>query len=306
MSRQISRNTKEQDSYERAMRFLRSNKPETRLDIHLSYGLFQALERQRKSIYRNAQYPRVEYSAIDSRVTIHTIPTALHSSAAASLCECIRDCVRDVLVQHGRQNLLRLLVPVGDATYESNEGNGRGSTKSPDGGFRSRCQHSELVFVVEVGVSEGYRSLRADISLWLNEFHCRTAILLWCKENRRFGRPANPDVYSDSDQPAFEEALDQASLANPFGPYLYRDHPWFGTIDSAIIEVYRRNPTGKNAHGQLIVSTERLDLSLTLGDLYPPSEEGVEDIWEKPDTSRCRVSRFRPGGRCKGDGAKPI
>ncbi|KAK9365116.1 hypothetical protein V1509DRAFT_634235 [Lipomyces kononenkoae] len=286
--------TKEQDSYKRAVHFLKANRPEGRLDLHLSYKSFQALENQAKAIYGNAKYPRVEYSAIDSRVTIHTIPTALHSSGAASLEQHISICVRDVLVQHGRESLFNLLVPVGDTTCESVDDHGRGSTKSPDSGLQySRTgQIEELILVIEVGFSEGYRSLRADITHWLNEVHCRTAILLWCKENRRFRYPINPDAYSVSDQPAFEETLRQAELVHPFRGYLYRDHPWFGTMDTALIEVYKRNPTsgtvttGKKCtlvkEGQKIVSEERLDLGLTLGDFFPPSEERVADIQETP------------------------
>ncbi|KAK9365614.1 hypothetical protein V1509DRAFT_660772 [Lipomyces kononenkoae] len=308
MSRQMSPIAKEQDSYKRALRFLKANRPEGRLDVHLSYRSFQALENQAKAIYGNAIYPRVEYSAIDSRVTIHTIPTALHSSAAASLEHHISICVREVLVQHGRESLFNLLVPVGDTTCEVDD-HGRGSTKSPDGGLKYYRigKLADLIFVVEVGVSEGYRALRADIALWLNEFHCRTAILLWCKENRRFRYPTNLDVYS-------------TDVADPFGPYLYRGHPWFGTMERAIIEVYKRGPTSGGSmtpensctlvrNGRRIVTEERLDLGLNLGDFYPPNEEGIEDIRESPilpateylaivltmgaqDTARNRFTKF--------------
>ncbi|KAK9238894.1 hypothetical protein V1525DRAFT_425082 [Lipomyces kononenkoae] len=259
MSRQMSTTTNEQNSYERALRFLRANRPEGRLDVHLSYKFFQALESQAKAIYGNAKYPRVEYSAIDSRVTIHTIPTALHSSAAGSFERHISICVRDVLVQHGRESLFNLLVSVADTTCESVDDYGRGSTKSPDNRlmYRRIGQLSDLILVIE--------------------FHCPTAILLWCKENRRFRYPINPDVYSVSDRPGFEEALRQTELADPFGPYLYRDHSWFGTMERAIIEVYKRVRDGRR-----IVTEERLDLGLSLGDFYPPSEQGIEDIRESP------------------------
>ncbi|KAK9352246.1 hypothetical protein V1523DRAFT_414592 [Lipomyces doorenjongii] len=192
-----------------------------------------------------SRYPRVEYSATDSRVTIHTVPTALHSSAAVNLQEHINYCIRDVVVQHGTQSLLRLLMGVGDTTYEFTDDQGRGATKSPDSGLKyfRFGGLEELVFVIEVGVSEGYRALKADIMLWLNQFHCRTAILLWFKERQRFRYPRSSDPYSVRDRSAFEAAMTHAQLAHPFGPYCYRDHAWFGVMDTAIIEVFKRNPT---------------------------------------------------------------
>ncbi|KAK9482227.1 hypothetical protein V1527DRAFT_415651 [Lipomyces starkeyi] len=155
MSPRIAPNASERDAYERPLHFLKANKPENMLDIHLSY--FGALEIQAQALYGNSKYPRAEYSATDSKVTIHAAPTALHSSAALSLQDYISDCIRDVLVQHGRQSVLDLLVPVGDTTT---------SPASVDQGTAS--------FVIEVGVSEGYRALNADIMLWLNQLHCRT------------------------------------------------------------------------------------------------------------------------------------
>ncbi|KAK9329185.1 hypothetical protein V1520DRAFT_356226 [Lipomyces starkeyi] len=86
MSPQTATNAKERQSYERALHFLKANIPEKRLDIHLSYESFRALEVQAQALYGDMR-ARVKYSAIDSRVTIHTAPTALHSSAAVSLQE---------------------------------------------------------------------------------------------------------------------------------------------------------------------------------------------------------------------------
>ncbi|KAK9319530.1 hypothetical protein V1517DRAFT_266116, partial [Lipomyces orientalis] len=77
-------------SYQRAMDFLTANEPERRLDIHLSYQSFRYLEEKARALYvmnlnDHKRYPRVEYSAIDSRVIIHTIPTALHGASAVGL-----------------------------------------------------------------------------------------------------------------------------------------------------------------------------------------------------------------------------
>ncbi|KAK9385161.1 hypothetical protein V1515DRAFT_623650 [Lipomyces mesembrius] len=107
---------------------------------------------------------------------------------------------------------------VGDTTYEFTDDQGRGTSKPPDNGFK----------YVRV------RGLK---------FHCRTAILLWFKERQRFRYPRRTDAYSVRDRSAFEAAMKQAQLAHPFGPYCYRDHAWFGVMDTAIIEVFKRSPT---------------------------------------------------------------
>ncbi|KAK9427467.1 hypothetical protein V1505DRAFT_35970 [Lipomyces doorenjongii] len=100
-------------SYQRAMDFLTANEPEQRIDIHLSYQSFRYLEEKARALYGDAKYPRVEYSAIDSRVIIHTIPTALHSASAVGLNDCIRDSVRDILRRRDKRNLGNRIMPVG-------------------------------------------------------------------------------------------------------------------------------------------------------------------------------------------------
>ncbi|ODQ71110.1 hypothetical protein LIPSTDRAFT_73722 [Lipomyces starkeyi NRRL Y-11557] len=56
MSPQTATNAKERQSYERALHFLKANIPEKRLDIHLSYESFRALEVQAQALYGNAKY----------------------------------------------------------------------------------------------------------------------------------------------------------------------------------------------------------------------------------------------------------
>ncbi|KAK9359160.1 hypothetical protein V1504DRAFT_493237 [Lipomyces starkeyi] len=249
----MATNAKERQSYERALHFLKANKPEKRLDIRLSYESFHALEVQAQALYGNANhYPYT--------------PTALHSSAAVSLQDYIKDCLRDVLVQHGRQGLFRHLIPVGDTTYMSIADQGGATSKSPDNGLKyTRVGRlADLIFVIDVRLSEGYRSLRADIMLWLNTFHCRTAILLWFNEQRRFRYPRDPNAYSVNDRPA--------------------DQAWFGTMATAVIEVFKRNPTSG------AITTENMCASL-LG-IFPPDEEEVADIQTapiRPDTQSLRL-----------------
>ncbi|KAK9323104.1 hypothetical protein V1517DRAFT_321501 [Lipomyces orientalis] len=261
------------------------NEPERRLDIRLSYQTFRALEAQAHALYGDAKYPRVEYSGTDSRVTIYTVPTELHGTSASALQMAIRDSVRDGLLRHNKQELLRRIIPIGESTISSVDDLGQGSTKTPDGGFvynDSSTGRRELTLIIETGVSEQYQQLRADINVWLSDIHCRTAILLWFKESPSFRNPTNANAYSVDDRPAFDDAAQQAQRDHPLGPCRYRDHDWCGTIAEAFIEIFRsdsnnevpaRYPIAEN--GLIVVEGQSLDIGLILGDLFPLDDEAV-------------------------------
>ncbi|KAK9361877.1 hypothetical protein V1504DRAFT_490978 [Lipomyces starkeyi] len=193
----------EQVSCQRALKFLTANEPGKRLEIRLSYKSLLALEEQVLALYGDAKYMsnNVEYSATDSRVTVYTAPTALHCYSAVNLQQAIIFAVYNVLVQHQRQDLFERIAAVGESTYSS-----------------------------EVGVSEWYPQLNADIMLWMNEFRCRTAILLYNKI--------------------------------PFGPYHDREQsgsePW-----TNILEVFKQIRTDIFQNGRIVVQGSSLDIGLT-------------------------------------------
>ncbi|KAK9314947.1 hypothetical protein V1524DRAFT_470609 [Lipomyces starkeyi] len=93
------------------------------------------------ALYGDAKYRRLDYSGTDSRVTIYTIPTELHGASAAALQTAISYSVRDGLLRHNNQQLLRRNIPIGESTISSTNDPGEGSTTTPDGGFR----HQRLV-----------------------------------------------------------------------------------------------------------------------------------------------------------------
>ncbi|KAK9330417.1 hypothetical protein V1520DRAFT_377738 [Lipomyces starkeyi] len=146
-------------------------------------------------------------------VTIYTIPAELHGASAAVLQTAIRDSVRDGLLRHNKQELLRRIIPIGESTISSTDVLGEGSTKTPDGGFRYNdpsTGRQELALIIETGVSGTYQQLRADINVWLSHIHCRAAILLWFKESPSFKNPTNAVAYSVNDPPAFDHAMQHA------------------------------------------------------------------------------------------------
>ncbi|KAK9241498.1 hypothetical protein V1506DRAFT_563647, partial [Lipomyces tetrasporus] len=262
--------------------------PRFKLQIPVSSKMacsFRALEAQAHALYGDAKYPRVEYSGPDSRVTIYTVPTELHGISATALQTAISYSVRDGLLRHNKQELLRRIIPIGESTISSLDDLGQGSTKTPDGGFRyidSSTGRRELTLIIETGVSERYQQLRADINVWLSDIHCRTAILLWFKESPSFTNPTDVNSYSVNDRPAFDHAVQQALRDHPLGPYRYRDHDWCGTVAEAFIEIFKsdasnevpaRYPIAEN--GLIVVEGQSLDIGLILGDLFPLGDDAV-------------------------------
>ncbi|KAJ8100263.1 hypothetical protein POJ06DRAFT_267859 [Lipomyces tetrasporus] len=78
----------------------------------------------------------------------------------------------------------------------------------------------------------------------------------------------------------------------PLGPYGYRGLNWFGTLASAFIEIYRRDPISgivnrspripvvENAH--MVLQGDNVDVGLTMDDLCPPGQEDIEEIRQVP------------------------
>ncbi|KAK9358946.1 hypothetical protein V1504DRAFT_441734 [Lipomyces starkeyi] len=281
-------------SYQRALNFLRANEPERKLDIRLSYTSFETLEEQAFALYGDEKYARVEYSATDSRVTIHTIPTALHSSSAVALQQAISFSVYNVLVQHHKEELFGRLIPVGESTYRSIDDQGGRSTKIPDGGLQyATDERQELVLIIEAGVSEGYQHLKDDIDLWLTKYDCRIGILFCLIEGPRFQAPTYEDsnVHLATVGPLFESAMRQVRRHNPFGPYTYNDQTWFGTLKSAYLEVCKRDTSTNNVdcksypvveNGSMVVQSDRLDIGLKIADIFPSDEEAIAGIKTAP------------------------
>ncbi|KAK9242393.1 hypothetical protein V1506DRAFT_517191 [Lipomyces tetrasporus] len=59
----------EQPSYQRALKFLRDNEPERRLDIRLSYENFKTLETQAAEFYGDAKYISNDQEISSCRIT---------------------------------------------------------------------------------------------------------------------------------------------------------------------------------------------------------------------------------------------
>ncbi|KAK9243368.1 hypothetical protein V1506DRAFT_544570, partial [Lipomyces tetrasporus] len=237
----------EKRAYQNALDFLIANEPEQRFDTRLPFSCFLALQEEAHKRYHEESYPRVEYSSKDSTVTIITCQSSLHANAAQFLQEWIVNGARRELTNQGRGELGNRLRPLVDETRNArNDDESSESVKKPDGGLKYyRDFRTVTVAAIEVGVSEKYEKLIADVTLWMEEFHCRTGILFSLNETPRFRYPRRQDMNGFSvanDLNPFHDAVVEVGRNQPFGPYPYRGHNWFGSLESAFIEIFRRDP----------------------------------------------------------------
>ncbi|KAK9342486.1 hypothetical protein V1522DRAFT_373138 [Lipomyces starkeyi] len=295
MSLEMALHDNEQVSYQRALNFLKVNEPEKRLDIILSPKSFQLLDEQAHALYGDAKYPRLQYSAIDSRVIINTVPTALHSESACGLQELIFRSLRDTLIRLNKGDLCDDVLLVGDSDHSIVDEQGRNSRKTPDGGLQYINDEGKnaLTLIIEAGFSESYQQLKKDVKLWLNQFECHTAMIIFLTENPSFRSPTNEgnNTCSVIERGLFESAMANTWRVSPFGPYCFRGHAWFGTMATATIEVLKKNPTTGRIkakkhevvlNGQMMVEGDSVDLGLTIGDAFPPAYVAIEDIRAEP------------------------
>ncbi|KAK9312982.1 hypothetical protein V1522DRAFT_391937 [Lipomyces starkeyi] len=195
----------EQVSYQLALKFLTANEPEKRLDI------------RPLALYGDAKYMS-KYQKNAVVVVCHWHKGhCLHGPNSAALLfssqlttgHHLCRIQRTFFVQHQKQELFERIAAGGGSTYSSVNEQGRRSTKTPDAGIIYYYDGGgALTIIEEVGVSEWYPQLIADIMLWMNEFHCRTAILLYNKVSPRFGSREYRRIF-DQERPAFVQAMKQ-------------------------------------------------------------------------------------------------
>ncbi|KAK9236910.1 hypothetical protein V1525DRAFT_426662 [Lipomyces kononenkoae] len=290
----------EDRAYHRAREFLIRNEPEQRLDTRLSKNCFRALEDMVHKLYgEEAGYPRVEYSPRDSTVTIITAQSGLHAMAAVGLQRSIEDGLRTEVTNYGRGNLFSRFIPIQDMLLNERDDQSNLAVKKPDGGLLYEKDGVQtIVAVIEIGVSESFARLKTDLRRWMDEFHCHTGIQ---------GKAKVPvSRYSANDAVPFNDAVTEARLHQPFGPYHYNGHDWFGTLDTAFIEIYRRGQTGPPQktkvieNGQMLLQGHSSNVGLTVADLFPHDEEdiqGIEKLLIRFDAAR--VQNLLASGACR-------
>ncbi|KAK9481448.1 hypothetical protein V1527DRAFT_486583 [Lipomyces starkeyi] len=141
---------------------------------------------------------------------------------------------------------------------------------------------------------QSYQRLKADVNVGMQDFRCRTVILCLLKEQPKFKHPTKLAMraYSGDERDTFDNAIYKVGDDQPFGPYLYNAHSWFGTLTPHLSKIYRRDPnTGVIAQpyrkylirdGRMELQGDNADLGLIVGDLFPSEEDDIEGIHSEP------------------------
>ncbi|KAK9359704.1 hypothetical protein V1504DRAFT_485023 [Lipomyces starkeyi] len=220
---------------------------------------------------------RVWYDGYSFTVTIICCPSDLHNMAAVT--------VVDSLVEEKPRK-------AGNETSASDSRTR--SYREPDGTvlFEDRTSPRIHRIVLEVGFSQNYVPLQRATMWWLEEKISPVAILLCLTERHKSSGAARRVFRSKEDKDAemekYIEAFDrqQRQGNHALGPLVYDGYSWFGTLQQAFFETWRRTDTGIVKNGPLYLVNDGLDVSVatpldlgdfTLGDIVP-SNAGIGDV----------------------------
>ncbi|KAK9495396.1 hypothetical protein V1508DRAFT_402002 [Lipomyces doorenjongii] len=283
-----------EDQYQRALNFLVTNEPEQCLEVQLPLHKYEELERYADSLYGEIKYPYVDYNTNTSTVTIYTAPAPLHGMVSAQLQYLIHRGAEMALIQHNKPEIARRLHAYGESSDRPVFGgyNSRIS-KVPDGGLVYFLTREEVLTVaIETGLSEKYEKLQKDAYLWVKGAHCQMAITVCLQEQPNFKYPPKAvHTVSLEAYDVFKTKMADTLAENPFGPYIYDGHTWFGQLAEAFAIVYKRADDGSITQsepyrlvqdGTFLVQGEELDTGITLGDVLPRDEKAAIDIREVP------------------------
>ncbi|KAK9367395.1 hypothetical protein V1509DRAFT_659350 [Lipomyces kononenkoae] len=210
----------ELSNYARALDLLKSNIPEERIDVHLSYSMYLELQKtwskfkDEMGIRENQRYPRLSYNSLEQVATVITMRRALHQVAASNFNAQINANVDEYLSNHWPHGRDRFLLT--------------GST-------------------TQRGQSKYYRKLLCDKDLWMQGMDATAVVLICIKESPTFKNPHTAfkeDIEDvDVDVQKMKQHVDKVWQKNRekgfYGPVEYRNHRWFGKLREVVIEVWR-------------------------------------------------------------------
>ncbi|KAK9371110.1 hypothetical protein V1509DRAFT_559231 [Lipomyces kononenkoae] len=306
-----------EEDYQRALDFLATNKPEACLEVQLPIDKYEELVCHAQSLYGEKKYPYVDYWPDKSMVIIYTAPSPLLGIFSAGLQFELCSVAKDELIRRNMPELARKLKPFGASSHRPMFG-GYSSriSKVPDGGLIYTLNNEDLLTVViETGLSEKYEKLQNDARLWLDGAHCQMAIVVCFQEQPKFKYPKKPARYASLENyDGFANAIKNTSTQNPFGPYTYNGHTWFGKLHEVFAVAFKRDENGSTTQsepywlvrdGTFLVQDDKLDIGVTFGDIVPRNEAGSANIrtmslkFDTEDINELLVSGARRTASCR-------
>ncbi|KAJ8101658.1 hypothetical protein POJ06DRAFT_68823 [Lipomyces tetrasporus] len=266
-------------NYNRALKLLKSNPPEGRLDVQLPRAKYMQLENAFFKLYPlslELRYPSLSYDSFTETVTVVTCPGNIYESAALELLGPILADAKQYLSMYS-QDLADNILAYGSTTTDDFEGEFEGSTKQPDGGVRYVGDGEKVTVVVEVGFSEDYNSLCRSKDMWIDGHGVNVYMLLCLTEKPRFKNPTTEygdigDVKAAVDlmKSSMNETLGLNLSNNRHALFLYRGHKWVGELKDVFVEIWR---AGTSIRSKYYLVQDGDDLPTTLGikisDFFP-------------------------------------
>ncbi|KAK9251062.1 hypothetical protein V1507DRAFT_506220 [Lipomyces tetrasporus] len=255
--------------FDKALNLLKSNAPEQRLDIQMSYSQYLKLEESWSKIKSDTcsedkSHPRLSYNSVTETVTVVTVPRNLHEVAASELRRQIMNGIEEHLSHHSPESLDRI-VDAGSSDVRGSGGGYEHSVKQADGLFQYVGPGAGPATVAfEVGFSQNYDSLLNNKDMWIRGCRAKACVLICLNESPRFRNPTEPSLAT--------VPLD----GSYFAQIRYRDHVWAGGVTEAFIEVWRAD-----GHEKFPLIEDRRphhNLTTTLG--LHVSDFFVDDAWQ--------------------------
>jgi hypothetical protein len=112
--------------------------------------------------------------------------------------------------------------------------------------FKNAEGDIEVKFVIEVGFAEKYDDLVQDTKMWLEgKPNVSMVVLVNFQETPDYRNPLRNIDDEDFEQLGFPKELKTSmfSLAGDYGPAMYKGLAWVGQISTAVVEIWKRNPT---------------------------------------------------------------
>ncbi|KAK9321618.1 hypothetical protein V1517DRAFT_347081 [Lipomyces orientalis] len=272
--------------FDKALKLLKSNAPEQRLDIRMPYSHYLKLEGSWSKIKsetcsEDKSYPRLSYNSVTETVTVVTVPRNLHEVAASELRRQIMNGIEEYLSHHSPESINRI-VDAGSSDVRGSGGGYEHSVKQADGLFQYLGPGAGPATVAfEVGFSQNYDSLLGNKDMWIQGCHAKAYVLICLNESPRFRNPTGP--FEDiGDIEAEKQAMSRhANAVVPldglyFPQISYRDHVWAGGVTEAFIEVWRAD--GHEKFPLIEDRTPHRNLTTTLG--LHVSDFFEDDAWQ--------------------------
>ncbi|KAK9235079.1 hypothetical protein V1525DRAFT_421659 [Lipomyces kononenkoae] len=272
--------------YKKALRLLKDNSPEQRLEIHWPRHMYLQLrhaysqQMAETKVSDDKRYPYLSYNSLTETVTVVTVPNSIHEVAVYELNTEIIASANAYLSEHA-PGLLDYILPLGSTTTDDFHGDYVHSSKQPDGGI---TYNDDVMIAIEVGTSQSYKSLSDAKDMWINGHHVKVCVLVYVKELPRFKNPTT--AYDIEDARAAMDTLYQSvdeqkqgyDSRGHYGPIVYREHKWAGTLDTGFIEIWRAGNSSPERYELIEAGVASPETPTTLGlrisDMVP------DDVWE--------------------------